>query len=183
MSLLDLLRTALRSVSANKLRAALTMLGVVIGVASVIAMLALGNGARAAVDATFADLGANQIQLGQRFTMQDGDFKPTGKNLTYSEGLDMAATLSLVERVEMSATKSIKARFGKNTVEITAFGTTADALEGLISSGDVQPVGWTGDASFSAEDFISDGRFFSADEVFAGAPVCILGYQTALDSL
>ena len=45
MSLLDLLRTALRSVSANKLRAALTMLGVVIGVASVIAMLALGNGA------------------------------------------------------------------------------------------------------------------------------------------
>ena len=54
MSLIDLLRTALRSVSANKLRAALTMLGVVIGVASVIAMLALGNGARAAVDATVA---------------------------------------------------------------------------------------------------------------------------------
>ena len=38
MSLLDLLRTAVRSVSANKLRAALTMLGVVIGVASVIAI-------------------------------------------------------------------------------------------------------------------------------------------------
>ena len=48
MSLIDLLRSALRSVAANKLRAALTMLGVVIGVASVIAMLALGNGARAA---------------------------------------------------------------------------------------------------------------------------------------
>ena len=64
MSLFDLLRTALRSVSANKLRAALTMLGVVIGVASVIAMLALGNGARAAVDATFQSLGANQIQVG-----------------------------------------------------------------------------------------------------------------------
>jgi hypothetical protein len=42
-------------------------------------------------------------------------------------------------------------------------------------------VGWIGDASFSAEDFLGDGRFFSTDEVFASAPVCILGYQTALD--
>jgi len=72
MSLTDLLRTALRSVSANKLRAALTMLGVVIGVASVIAMLALGNGARAAVDATFQSLGANQIQIGQRYGPESG---------------------------------------------------------------------------------------------------------------
>src|SRR5512134_3411418 len=89
MSLIDLLRTALRSVSANKLRAALTMLGVVIGVASVIAMLALGNGARAAVEATFRSLGANQIQIGQKFAMQDGEFQPTGEKLTYEEGLEM----------------------------------------------------------------------------------------------
>ncbi len=46
MSLSHLILTALRGVSANKLRAALTMLGIIIGVASVIAMLALGNGAR-----------------------------------------------------------------------------------------------------------------------------------------
>ncbi|MEO5886720.1 MAG: ABC transporter permease [Anaerolineales bacterium] len=181
MSLTDLLRTALRSVSANKLRAALTMLGVVIGVASVIAMLALGNGARAAVDATFQDLGANQIQIGQRFEMQDGEFQPMGEKLTFAEGLDMPASIPLVERVEMSASKTVKARFGKNTVEISVFGTTADGLEGMISSGEIQPVGWTGGDSLSADDFIDDGRFFSTDEVFAGAPVCILGYQTALD--
>jgi putative ABC transport system permease protein len=181
MSILDLLRTAMRSVSANKLRAALTMLGVVIGVASVIAMLALGNGARAAVDATFASLGANQIQLGQRFSMQDGELKPEGKNLTFSEGLDMAASIPLIERVEMSASKTIKARFGKNTLEINAIGTTADAIEGIISSGEIQPVGWNPDTAFTAEDLISDGRFFSTEEVYAGAPVCVLGYQTALD--
>jgi putative ABC transport system permease protein len=181
MSLLDLLRTAFRSVAANKLRAALTMLGVVIGVASVIAMLALGNGARAAVDATFASLGANQIQIGQKFSMQDGEFKPTGEKLTYTEGLDMAAQLSLIERVEMAVNKTTKARFGKNTVEITAIGTTADALDGIVASGEVQPVGWKSSESFAAKDFIGDGRFFSADEVFAGAPVCVLGYQTALD--
>lgn len=189
MSLIDLLRTALRGVSANKLRAALTMLGVVIGVASVIAMLALGNGARAAVDATFQSLGANQIQIGQRYAMEDGEFQPTGKLLTFEDGLEMLSAAPLVERVEMSVGKTVKARFGKSTVEVNALGTTADALAGIVSSGDVQPVGWAGGASFrqgsaqafSAEDLIAEGRFFSAGEVFAGAPVCVLGYQTALD--
>ena len=181
MSLTDLLRTALRSVSANKLRAALTMLGVVIGVASVIAMLALGNGARAAVDATFQSLGANQIQIGQRFEMQDSEFQPMGEKLTFAEGLDMPASIPLVERVEMSVAKTLKARFGQNSIEINAIGTTADAFEGIASSGEVQPVGWTGGDALSADDFLSEGRFFSTDEVYAGAPVCMLGYQTALD--
>ena len=181
MSLIDLLRTSLRSVSANKLRAALTMLGVVIGVASVIAMLALGNGARAAVDATFQSLGANQIQIGQRFAMEDGDFQPTGKTLSFEDGLDMLSSIPLVERVEMSVSKTVKARFGKNTVEINAIGTTADAIDGIASSGEIQPVGWTGETAFTAEDLLSDGRIFSTDEVYAGAPVCVLGYQTALD--
>src|SRR6266508_5551108 len=176
MSLLDLLRTALRSVSANKLRAALTMLGVVIGVASVIAMLALGNGARAAVDATFQSLGANQIQIGQRFEMQDGEMQPMGKKLTFMEGLDVAATIPLVERVEMSVSKTLKARFGQNSIEINAIGATDDALEGIASSGEVQPVGWAVGDSLSADDFIGDGRLFSTDEVYAGAPVCMLGY-------
>src|SRR5215211_3171383 len=181
MSLTDLLRTALRSVSANKLRAALTMLGVVIGVASVIAMLALGNGARAAVDATFQSLGANQIQIGQRFEMQDGDFQPMGAKLTFTDGLDIASTIPLVERVEMSVSKTLKARFGQNSIEINAIGTTADAFEGIVSSGEVQPVGWIGGEALTADDFLADGRFFSNAEVYAGAPVCLLGYQTALD--
>lgn len=181
MSFIDLLRTALRSVSANKLRAALTALGVVIGVASVIAMLALGNGARAAVDATFQSLGANQIQIGQRFEMQDGEFAPSGKKLTYQEGLEMLEAVPLVERVEMSANKTVKARFGRASIEINATGTTADALEGIIAGGAVQPVGWAGDEPISVDDLIGEGRFFTADEVYAGAPVCVLGYQTALD--
>src|ERR687891_2339824 len=181
MSLTDLLRTALRSVSANKLRAALTMLGVVIGVASVIAMLALGNGARAAVDATFQSLGANQIQIGQRFEMQDGEMQPMGEMLTFDEGLDIAATIPLVERVEMSVSKTLKARFGQNSIEINAIGTTADALEGIASSGEVQPVGWTGSDALTVDDFIGEGRLFSNEEVYAGAPVCVLGYQTAFD--
>lgn len=181
MSFTDLLRTALRSVAANKLRASLTMLGVVIGVTSVIAMLALGNGARAAVDATFQFLGANQIQIGQRFSMQEGEFKPTGKKLTYTEGLEMPDAASLIERVDMSVGKSVKARHGRNTVDISVNGNTADALASLASDGEIQPAGWMAGAALSSEAFISEGRFFSPDEVLAGAPVCVLGYQTSLD--
>jgi putative ABC transport system permease protein len=77
--------------------------------------------------------------------------------------------------------KTLKARFGKNSIEINAIGTTADAFEGIVSSGEVQPVGWTGGEALSADDFLAEGRFFSTDEVYAGAPVCLLGYQTALD--
>lgn len=181
MSPLDLIKTALRNVSANKLRAALTMLGVVIGVASVISMLALGNGARAAVDATFASLGANQIQIGQRFGMEDGTLSAVGKKLTYQEGLEMPSKVPLLERVEMSVAKSVKARFGRNSIEITATGTTSDGLNGIASSGDVQPVNWDNETLLTQESFIESGRFFTLDEVYGGIPVCVLGYQTALD--
>jgi len=181
MSISDLIRTALRSVAANKLRAALTMLGVVIGVASVIAMLALGNGARAAVEATFQFLGANQIQIGQRFAMQEGEFKTTGKKLTYTDGLGMPEAVPLVERVDMSASKNVRARYGRNTVDIAVNGTTPQALEALASEGNLQPVNWPVGKTLNIEAFLGSGRFFSEDEVSAGAPVCVLGYQTALD--
>ena len=51
MNLLVSIRIALRALGANKLRAALTMLGMIIGVGAVIAMVAIGNGAQAAVTA------------------------------------------------------------------------------------------------------------------------------------
>ena len=181
MSLRDLFRTAFRNVAANKLRALLTMLGVVIGVASVIAMLALGNGARAAVDATFQYLGSNQIQIGQRFSFDNGDFQETGKKLTYEDGLRIPENAALVERVEMALTKSVKARFQRSTMEINASGTTSDGLDGTVSTGNLQPVGWEEGDTLSAKDFIGEGRYFTFEEVLEGAPVCVIGYQTAID--
>ena len=181
MSIFDLFRTSFRGALANKLRALLTMLGVVIGVASVIAMLALGNGARAAVDATFKFLGANQIQIGQHFGMDKGEFAASGEKLTYEDGLNLSEAAPLIERVEMSVSKSLKARYGRNTVEITATGNTAQALEGVASQGEIQPVGWEKGKGLTPAAFIGEGRFFSPEEVLSGLPVCVLGYQTALD--
>ena len=63
MRLFSILRMALRSINRNKLRSALTMLGIVIGVAAVIAMLAIGQGARNAINSQIASLGTNLLMI------------------------------------------------------------------------------------------------------------------------
>lgn len=177
----DLLRSAVRGVSSNKLRASLTALGIVIGVASVIAMMALGNGARASVDASFQMLGADAIQIGQRYAMKDGEYLPTGKKLTYEDGLRMLEEVSSVARVDLSTSQAVSARFHKSSVDVNAGGITADGLKTIQEEGDLQPLGWPEGKPFAVSDLLQEGRFFTPQEVLAGAPVCVLGYKTAQD--
>ena len=61
MNPLQTLRVALRALRRNKLRSFLTTLGVVIGVAAVIAMVAIGEGAKARVEEAFASMGSNLL--------------------------------------------------------------------------------------------------------------------------
>jgi putative ABC transport system permease protein len=181
MSLVNTFYTALRGVTANKLRAALTTLGVIIGVASVIAMLALGNGARAAVGASFRFLGANQIQISARQALEDGDFVPVGRILSYEEGLVMPEEVELVNRVEMSVRGFGKVRQGRAVLDMNVVGATADALLSLASQGQLQPGNWPEGQPLQAASFVGRGRFFTPSEVVAGADVCVLGHDTALD--
>ncbi|MCC7197890.1 MAG: ABC transporter permease, partial [Gammaproteobacteria bacterium] len=69
MPVYEVLRVAITSIRSNLFRAALTMLGVIIGVAAVITMLALGTGAQRAVDEQLKSLGANilTVTTGMRF--------------------------------------------------------------------------------------------------------------------
>src|SRR5688500_13894295 len=164
MSLIDLLRTALRSVSANKLRASLTMLGVVIGVAAVIAMLALGNGARAAVEASFRFLGSDNIQINAKQEMDDGEFRPVGKILSYSDGVSMPRDLELIDRVEMSVSQSVRVRHDRNVFDMNISGTTAEVLETYALNGQVQPVNWPEGQPLSPEVFLDEGRIFTPAE-------------------
>src|SRR5689334_14186327 len=181
MSLLDLLRTSWRGASANKLRAILTMLGIIIGVASVIAMLALGNGARAAVEARFRSLGANQVQISEAMSFNDGNIEQAGEILSYEDGLLMSEGADLVDHVDMSIGASGKARFGRATLDIQIGGVTANAPENLASAGQVQPVGWPEGVAFTMNDLLAEGRFFTPAEVLEKAPVCVIGWQTAID--
>src|SRR6266545_6624279 len=101
MSLFNTLFTVWRGISSNLLRTALTTLGIIIGVASVIATLALGNGARASVEANFRFLGSDQIQIDQDLQMDKGEMKAAGKPLTYEDGLGIPDAAPLVDRAEM----------------------------------------------------------------------------------
>lgn len=179
MSFLNSLLTAMRSIATNRLRAGLTALGVVIGVASVIVMLALGNGARAAVDANFSYLGANTIMINSRNTAETGIDKPTGKPLVYEDGLAIRQEAEQVKLVDMSVFTSSKLRFGRNVLDRNVNGLTVDGFQRYIAGNTTQPVGWPEDKPLTMQDFIARGRFFSSKEVADGAQVCVLGSNTA----
>ncbi len=177
-----LLRTAWNDILANKLRATLTALGVIIGVASVIATLALGNGAREAVKASFRSLGSNQIQIQTKMDFSQGQSQPVGKNLTYEDGLGLPKAAPQIQDVEMTVGTSASVRYGRNSEDsVNVMGTTANALDKLVSGGALQPAGWPQDQPLTAQSFMGQGRFFSPAEVLENAQVCVIGYQTALD--
>jgi putative ABC transport system permease protein len=171
----------MRGVSANKLRAALTMLGIIIGVASVIAMLALGNGARAAVESRFRFLGANQVQISTQMAFDNDELVTAGKELTYEDGLLMPSEVELVSRVDMAINAPAKARNGRATLDLTIAGVTGSALESVVSAGEVQPVNRQDGEVLTLESYLADGRFFTDLEVLENGPVCVLGSQTATD--
>jgi len=181
MSPLNTLRTALNGIFNNVLRTILTTLGIIIGVASVIATLALGNGARAAVAANFRSLGSDQIQIDSDLELKNGKMQVTGKTLTYEDGLGLPSAVPLVDRAEMTVSGSTTLRYGRQTDDLGFQGTDAGALLTVISQGAVQPLNWPANKPLTAADFIGQGRFFTNAEVLDGDAVCVLGFQTALD--
>ncbi len=181
MTLANTILTAMRGITANRIRALLTMLGIVIGVASVIATLALGNGARAAVEASYRHLGSDQIMISAKKAIEDGVLVPYGEPLTYEDGLLLSQEVELVDRVEMVVQGQGKVRYGRTVLDMIVTGLTADAAVSIIAGGQVQPVGWPEGAPLSEKDLFNRGRFFTTDEALADAQVCVLGQQTAED--
>jgi ABC-type antimicrobial peptide transport system permease subunit len=181
MTLFNTLRTAWQGMIANKLRAALTALGVIIGVASVITTLALGNGARAAVRENFRFLGSDQMQITPRIRFEGGETALAGERLTYEDGLSMPEAVELVDRVDMSVSGAGRVRRGRIVLDMRVTGTNATALVSQAQAAQVQPAGWPEGQPLTAEAFIGRGRFFTPAEVIAEASVCVLGYKTADD--
>lgn len=181
MTVLKTIHTAWNGISGNKLRAALTTLGIVIGVASVISMLALGNGARAAVEANFRDLGSDIVQIGVKQKIDQGDMVPVGDILSYEDGLHMPGDLPLVQKVNMSISGQGKIRRERNVLDMVVLGATADGLLNLVAAKQTQPLAWPDGVPLTADSFLANGRFFTPSEVLANAHVCVLGHKTAND--
>jgi putative ABC transport system permease protein len=124
----EILRVALGSIAANPIRAVLTMLGVVIGVGSVITMLALGRGAQRAVDEQLAALGANVVTVttGMRFAQGVARDQQV---LTIDDAAALAAHGGTILAVVPEQSSRQQVKLGNRNLNLNVIGTTPQHAE------------------------------------------------------
>jgi putative ABC transport system permease protein len=161
------LRTALEAVRHNTLRAGLTSLGIMFGVASVIAMLAIGKGAEQEVLGQMRLLGSNNVVITPLVEQTDGSTDaaeaPTRQIKRFSPGLSYADAQALPRVVD--AIDAVSAEVVVNS---------SFTREGSRRSGKV--VGVDPDYFRILNLSLGQGRWFSAEQVEQGLPVAIIGH-------
>lgn len=153
----ETVRLALLALRRNKLRSALTMLGIVIGVAAVIAMVTVGQGSSRSVAASVESLGTNVLTLrpgGRGFGPGPGSPGPT-RPFTLRDA-DALADLSVIATVSPTVSSSQTVVAGAANMSTSITGATSGYLE---------VGGWT----------LASGRGFDASEDRASASVCVIG--------
>ncbi len=162
MSFLATLRIALAALRTNKLRSALTMLGIIIGVAAVIAMTAIGAGAQARVEDQIKSLGSNLIIVLPGNLTSGGVRMGFGSQLTLTED-DAAALPREVPEIEVAAPQLRGAGqvvFGNSNWSTQILGVTPDYLT-------------------AREWGLASGRGFTQAEQDGAAKVALLGQTVA----
>jgi putative ABC transport system permease protein len=156
------LKVALKALGRNKLRTALTMLGIIIGVGAVVAMLSIGAGAQAAVEANLSSLGVNTIEVSPGY--RRGRRRGVEGNSTQLTIADWKALQRMPE---------VKASFPqRNSNSQLVYG----------SSNWNCSVRGTTDEYFTIQNWdITRGRSFTDSEVNSGALVCILGLKPTVE--
>ena len=128
MRILNLLKLASRSLNRNKLRTFLTMLGIIIGVASVIAMLAIGEGSNQNIKASVASLGTNSIMIFPGSTGRGGVRQ--GASSTQTLKLDdvraIATRCDLVNHISPVDMKKVQTIYGSQNWSTTIMGVKND---------------------------------------------------------
>jgi putative ABC transport system permease protein len=129
MLLTEIVRVAFASLRANKLRSLLTMLGIVIGVASVIAMLALGNGAQNAIKDRIARLGTTVLQVNPQRVQQAGIATTTQAKIT-TKDIDMIRERSPnVVAVNYQQDRTLQVVWRDRNINVQITGTTPNFLQ------------------------------------------------------
>jgi putative ABC transport system permease protein len=162
MKLLAAFRIALRALRVNRLRSALTMLGIVIGVAAVIAMVAVGSGATQRIQEQIQAIGSNLILIIPGSITSNGVHLGSGATVTLSEDdvKAIAAECPAVAAVAPTVRGGAQVTFGNSNWATQITGTTPDYL--AIRD---QPV--------------ASGAAFTVDDVNSGAKVALLGQTVA----
>ena len=122
----EILRVALASIRGNLFRATLTMLGVIIGVAAVIAMLALGTGARRAIDEQLESLGANVITVTTWMRFAQGVARE--QVLTTDDAEAVRAEARDVSAVAPEQTSRQQVKLGNRNLNLSVIGTTPEHM-------------------------------------------------------
>ena len=157
-----IVKVAFRALRRNKLRTALTMLGIIIGVGAVIAMVGIGNGAKAQVQARIAALGQNVIMIFAGSINRGGVFTGFGGagTLTVEDALAIGREVPGVAAVSPEVRSGAQIMAGNNNWSTSVMGEGVDYL--AIRQWD-----------------IADGAMFTDADVRAAAKVCVLGKTTA----
>ena len=161
----NLIKIALRALANNELRGFLTMLGIIIGVASVITMLAIGQGSKRSIQAEISEMGSNMIMIQPGADMRGGVRQEASAMETLKlEDLECITNETrYISAVSASVNSSGQAIYGANNAPTTVYGISPDYLE--IRRYKVQ-----------------DGEMFTEQDIQTAAKVCVIG-KTVVDNL
>ncbi|MDE6564408.1 MAG: ABC transporter permease [Muribaculaceae bacterium] len=164
MNIANLLKIALKALNNNKLRCFLTMLGIIIGVASVITMLAIGQGSKNSIKEQISEMGSNMIMI-HPGNMQRGGVRQSADNMQTLEVADYEALQELpgIAAISPSVNSSGQLVIGNNNYPSSIYGITPDYLE-------------------IRKLKVKDGSMFTEHDIKSAAKVCILG-KTVVDNL
>jgi len=164
MNIIESTRVAVRSLKANKLRSGLTMLGMVIGVAAVIALVAVGSGAQAQVTAQFEGLGSNLLTISSGAISFRGVSMgaASAQSLTNDDVVAIVRLASSVSAIAPEYSISAQAVYGNKNTQTTALGVTPEYL--TVRN-------WQ----------VARGRFIDSLDLTNQAKVAVLGATVAED--
>lgn len=165
MNFFNLFKIAFKAIANNKFRSFLSMLGIIIGVAAVIIMMAIGQGSKESVRKNIAQMGTNVIMIRPGADMrggvrQDPSAMQTLKIADYEE---IVRTKKFVTYVSPEVTASGQAIYGANNTNTSLYGENLDYL-------DIKQ--WS----------IASGDCFTEDDIKKSAKVCVVG-KTIVDEL
>ena len=147
----DILLSAIRGVTANKLRSILTMLGVLIGVGAVILLMAVGNGSAQTVANLITSLGTNTLTI-----------RPSGDATGSS-----AITLAVSEKLDHAGLGHVSAVVPESTTSLTVSSSTASETE-------VSIIGTSADYFKVATTTVASGSAFTTADVSSAAKVAVI---------
>ena len=159
------IKIAVRALANNKLRGFLTMLGIIIGVASVITMLAIGQGSKRSIQAQISEMGSNMIMIHPGADVRGGVRQDASamETLKLQDYEDIVDETRFVSAVSPSVNSSGQAIYGANNAPTTVYGISPDYLE-------------------IRRYKVEDGDMFTEQDIQTAAKVCVVG-KTVVDNL